>query len=168
MAWAIAVIVDPAYDLLAVGRLNSDMVLWIVDTPANRVFAAKMRKAAEEIWLPNPICTTFQVEDQNAREQNCLGVLDTVEEHHPSMAKLHFVGVHDSEILRSRLREFAFITFERHRGKTVFVRSIASMKDVPHLQVDAISWSNADDVYESLFAVLGAPAWHEKNSRCSA
>ncbi len=163
MAWEIAVIVDPAYNPLAVGSLDSDMVLWIVDTPANRAFAAKMRKAAEEIWLPDPICTTFRVEDPNAREQNCLGILDTVEQHHPRMAKLHFVGVHDSEILRSRLREFNFIPFQPHPGKVVFVRPIDSMSNVPHLHLDATSWNTTDDVFESLFTVLGAPTWHGKD-----
>jgi hypothetical protein len=163
MAWEIAVIVDPAYNHLALGSLDSDMVLWIVDTPSNRTFADKMRKAAGEIWLPNPICTTFQVKDPSDCEHNCLGILDTIEQHHPRMAKLHFVGIHDSEVLRPRLREFDFIQLESHRGKVVFVRSIASMKNVPHLQLDATNWNHADDVYESLFSVLGAPPWHGKN-----
>ena len=41
--------------------------------------------------------------------------------------------------------------------------SLNSGKEVPHLDVDASSWRTEDDVYESLFAALGAPQWHGRN-----
>jgi hypothetical protein len=36
MAWEIGVIVDPEYNPSAIGSLDSDMPIWIVDTPANQ------------------------------------------------------------------------------------------------------------------------------------
>jgi hypothetical protein len=163
MAWEIAIIVDPQYDPLAAGSLRSDMPLWIVDTDANRKFATKLREAATYVWLEEPICTTFSVADLNTREHNCLNILDTVIEHHPKIAKLHFVGAQSSEHLISGVTGFGFVPFEPNQSDVVFVKPISSMKDVPHLQLDATNWNNANDIYESLFAILGSPTWHGKN-----
>jgi RNAse (barnase) inhibitor barstar len=123
----------------------------------------RLREASVYVWLEEPICTVFSFTDRSAREDNCLSILDTVIEHHPRLAKLHFVGVHDSEILRSRLNEYNFVPFEPHKARVVFVRRIDLISNVHRLQLDATSWNNVDDVYKSLFAVLGSPEWHGKN-----
>ncbi len=164
MAWELAIIVDPHYDHTGMSSLENDMPIWIVDSPENQHFAKTMREAAKEIWLPEPICTTFRVSDLNAREMNCLGILNAVSEHHPNMTKLHFVGVRDSAQLSSGAKELGFVPFGTIVGeRSTYVRSITSLVNVPKLQLDASNWKTADDIYQALFTALGAPAWHGRN-----
>ncbi len=164
MAWEIAVIVDPDCGDSKVDSLATYMPLWIVDTPPNRVYAAKARHAAGELWLPEAACTTFRATNLDAREQNCLNILDTVDLHHSRMAKLNLIGVENSEHLRAGVQEFGFVPARATWGNTIaFRRPVAMLTNVPHLQLDAATWKNTDDVYESIFAALGAPTWHGKN-----
>jgi RNAse (barnase) inhibitor barstar len=164
MAWEVAVIVDPHCSASTVDLLARYMPLWIVDTPSNQVCATTARQAASEMWLPEAVCTVFKTTDLDDREYNCLSVLDMVDLHHPSMAKLNFIGVADSETLRSGMKEFNFIPATTKWDNTIaFRRPLATLDNVPTLQLDASRWKNTDDIYESLFAVLGAPAWHGKN-----
>ncbi len=94
----------------------------------------------------------------------CLNILDMVDLHHPSMAKLNLVGVEDSEVLRSGVKEFGFIPAKATwEGTIAFKRPVSTLTNVRNLQLDASTWKNTDDVYESLFTVLGAPPWHGKN-----
>ena len=116
------------------------------------------------MWSPEASCTTFKVEDLEAREHNCLSELGMVDLHHPSMAKLNFVGVEDSNPLRTGLSELGFIPAKATWPNTIaFRRPIMTLKNIPLLKLDAVGWKNSDDVYESLFTVLGSPAWHGKN-----
>ena len=140
------------------------MPLWIVDTPSNQVCATIARQTAGELWLPEAVCTTFRATNLDAREQNCLNILDMVDLHHPNMAKLNLVGVEASEVLHSGVKELGFIPAKATwEGTISFKRPVSTLTNVRHLQLDASTWKNTDDVYESLFTVLGAPHWHGKN-----
>lgn len=164
MAWEIGVIVDPHYNHVAIGSLDSDMPIWIINTAENKTYAETLRAAAGEIWLPEPVCTTFDVVDLDARDLNCLNIMDSLKEHHPHVAKIHFVGVRDFKLLCSGLKPLGFIPSDEFlNNKAVFVRPIASLSNVPRIQLDASKWKNSDDIFKSLFAALGAPDWHGKN-----
>jgi hypothetical protein len=164
MAWEIGVIVDPNCDESTVNTLVRYMPIWMVDTPANQLLAAIARQVAGEMWYPEAACTTFRVADVETREHNCLSELDIVDLHHPSMAKLNLVGVENSSTLRIGLKEFGFIpTNATWPDSIAFRRPVTTLKNTPILKLDASGWKNSDDVYESLFAVLGSPPWHGKN-----
>jgi len=153
MGWEIAIIADPHYDHSGVE------MPWIVGTPANHRSATGLRKASEEVWLPEPVCTAFKVSDLNASDENCLAILNPIEEHHPNMTKVHIVGARNSAHVNSRMKEFGFIPFGTPAAESfTYVRPISSLKELPKLQLDASNWKSADDIYESLFTRM---AWEE-------
>jgi len=158
MAWEIAIIADPHYDHSGV-----EMPIWIVGTENHRS-ATGLRKAPEEMWPPEPICTTFKVSDLNASDANCLAILNPIEEHHPNMTKVHIVGARNSAHVNSRMKEFGLIPFGTPAAESFTdVRPITSLKELPELQLDASNWKSADDIYESLFTAIGAPEWHGRH-----
>jgi RNAse (barnase) inhibitor barstar len=164
MAWEIGVISDPNCDQSIVNTLVRYMPIWMVDSSINQRSAAVARQLAGEMWYPEAACTTFKVEDLEDREYNCLSVMYAVDLHHPDMAKLNFVGVQDSGNVRTGLKEFGFIPANATWPDTIaFRRPITTMKNSTNLKLDAYGWKNSDDVYESLFTVLGSPPWHGKN-----
>jgi hypothetical protein len=164
MAWEIAVIVDPQWNESAADTLARYMPIWMVETPQNNECAISVRKAVGEMWLPEAVCTTFKVKDLNSREYNSLSELNAIDLHHPKMAKLNFIGVEDSDSLRTGANEFGFIpAMATWPGTISFRRPLEMLRNVPSLQLDAFNWKNKDDIYESLFAVLGSPSWHGKN-----
>ncbi len=163
MSWNVALIVDPKYDPHAIGSLESEMPIWIVDTPSNRAFAEKLWKASEEIWLPQPICTIFKSVATETREQNCIDLLHTLDGHHPRLAKLQIIGISDSEKLRHELARLNFLPFDANQTRPIYVRPIDSMTNVPHFSLDATDWKNYDDVYDALLKALGSPAGHGRN-----
>jgi RNAse (barnase) inhibitor barstar len=164
MAWEIATIVDPHCNESAVYTLARYMPIWMVETPQNKECATSVRKAVGEMWLPEAVCTTFKVKDLNAREYNSLSELNAVDLHHPKMAKLNFVGVEDSDSLRTGAKDFGFIpATATWPGTIAFRRPLDMLLNVPSLQLDASNWKNRDDIYESLFTVLGSPSWHGKH-----
>ncbi|MBB5338906.1 hypothetical protein [Tunturiibacter gelidoferens] len=164
MAWEIAVIVDPDCSESAVDTLARYMPIWMVDTPQNKERALSVRKAVGEMWLPEAVCTTFTVKDLSAREYNSLSELSAVDLHHPKMAKLNFVGVDDSDSLRTGVNEFDFIpAMATWPGTIAFRRPLDMLRNVPRLHLDASNWKKKDDIYESLFTVLGSPSWHGKS-----
>ncbi len=164
MAWEIGFISDPTCDESIVNTLVRYMPIWMVDSSINQRTASVARQLAGEMWHPEAACTTFKVKNWEDREYNCLSQLDAVDLHHPDMAKLSFVGVEDSGTLRTGLKEFGFIPANATWPDTIaFRRPITTLKSISTLKLDAYGWKNSDDVYESLFAVLGSPVWHGKN-----
>jgi RNAse (barnase) inhibitor barstar len=164
MAWEIGVIVDPNGNEATVNTLVRYMPIWMADTPVNRLSAAIARRIAGEMWFPEAACTTFTVRDPVAREHNCLSNLDMVDLHHPNMAKLNLVGVESSSTLCTCLKEFGFIPANATWPHTIASRRpVTTLKNISTLELDASKWTNSDDIYESLFTVLGSPVWHGKN-----
>jgi RNAse (barnase) inhibitor barstar len=41
--------------------------------------------------------------------------------------------------------------------------AVEGLPEVRELVLDASTWNNADDVYDSFFRAVGAPAWHGRN-----
>jgi len=139
MAWEIAIIADPHYDHSGV-----EMPIGIVGTPENHRSATGLRKAPEEMCLPEPICTTFKVSDLNASDENCPAILNPIEERHPNMTKVHIVGARNSAQVNSRMKEFGFIPFGKPAAESfTYVRPITSLKELPELQLDASNWKSA-------------------------
>ena len=164
MAWNIAVIIDPKYTEHAIDQVARYHPIWIIDTPSNRICATAARLAAGGMWEPEAACTTFTIQDPEARENNLLAILDTIVLHHPSIAKLNLVGVELSSSLISEMEEFGFIPARASIEDSIaFRRPVDSLKNAPTIQLDASRWKSADDLYTSLFEKLGAPAWHGRN-----
>lgn len=164
MAWNIAVVVDPAYNQDALDQLVRYSPIWIVDTPYNRESADVARLAAGDIWAPEAACTTFRVNDPADRELNCVAILDMLALHHAHLSKLNLIGVKSSPALQSAMNELGFIPAAAAAEDSVaFRRPIANIEGVPLLELDGSNWKSIDDVYNSLFATLGSPAWHGRN-----
>jgi hypothetical protein len=164
MAWNIAIVVDPQFGEEAIGQLARYHPLWIIDTPSNRLGAAIARRAAGEIWAPEAACTTYQVDDIAAREHNCLSILETIELHHPNLAKLSIVGIENTASLALGMKEFGFTPARATEEDFVaFRRPVTTLATVPIFQFDASDWRCPDDVYTALFERLGAPEWHGRN-----
>jgi hypothetical protein len=90
------------------------------------------------MWSPEADCTTFTVVDPEAREHNCLSNLDTVDLHHPNMAKLNLVGVESSSTLCTGLKEFGLIPANATWPHTIaFRRPVTTLKNIPILKLDA-------------------------------
>jgi hypothetical protein len=164
MAWSVAVVVDPKYHEDAIDQLARYHPIWIIDTPSNRTCAQVARQAAGEMWTPEAACTTFCATDVQDREQNCLDVVDMIDLHHPHLAKINLIGVPSSRSLTAGMKELGFIPATSTWDDSVaFRKPISSLTDVPTFRLDASLWKQCDDVYTSLFKVLGSPAWHGKN-----
>jgi RNAse (barnase) inhibitor barstar len=164
MAWNVAVVVDPNYSEDAIDQLARYHPVWIVDTPSNRVCAEIARRAAGQMWEPEAACTTFGVTDQGTREQNCLGILEMIELHHPAVWKLDVIGVENAELLTSKMKEFGFLPARATRDDSfAFKRPVTGLGGAPTFQFDASQWKSTDDVYLALFEKIGAPVWHGRN-----
>lgn len=101
----VAVVVEPQYDELAL--LVSKMPVWIVESGKNKSSAAK-------IWArksdgPSTDLTTFKVQDISHRQGNCVGIITTIELHHPEMTELLVVGLEVTETLRQELLDMGYL-----------------------------------------------------------
>lgn len=164
MAWEVAVILSTKCNESTVATLATNMPIWIADTPSNQKCAAVARKAAGDLWSPEPACTTFSICDGLDPENNFIEIVETVYLHHPHLAKLNLQGLEDSSELRSHMLTLGFLTAVVTWDDTIaFRRPLSSLAHVPQFALDARKWRSVEDVYNALFEILGSPAWHGKN-----
>jgi hypothetical protein len=164
MAWEVAVILSTDCNESTVVSLATYMPIWIADTPSNQRVAALARKAAGDLWSPDPACTTFYICDELDRERNFIEVAETVDLHHPHVTKLNLLGLEDTPTLRSHMSSLGFITaVATWDGTIAFRKPLSALANVPQFALDARRWRSVEDVYDALFEILGSPAWHGKN-----
>ena len=88
--------------------------VWIVDTPANRIFAEDYWRRRSDDDLTGTI-TTFKVPEGTT---DCPDILDTIDLHHgvlssnPPYAVFEVIGLPLSPQLKSRIRKLGFTLFE--------------------------------------------------------
>lgn len=112
----VSLVFDPEYgDKLT--SLAARTHVWVVDTPPNHAVAS-------QIWaqLPDhPLefgVTTFKVLPNSSANEQCLGMLDTIELHHgeyshtPPVSVLEIIGLPFSEELRLGFAEFGYNEFQ--------------------------------------------------------
>jgi hypothetical protein len=99
----VAVVVEPQYDGLAL--LVSKMPVWIVESSENKSSATK-------IWgqkADSKDLTTFKVQNLSQKHENCLGIIDAIELHHPTMTELFVFGLEDTDGLRQEFLELGYL-----------------------------------------------------------
>jgi len=91
-------------------------------------------------------------------------LLDLIDLHHPYMTRLNLIGAENSLELHADMEKFAFVPAESMWPRMIaFRRPIPVDVYVPTLHLAAAAWNTRDDVYDSLFAAIGAPEWHGRN-----
>lgn len=164
MAWQVALVLDTVYPLRELDLLVRQMPVWAVQTADRTEAAPGIRSGAGEIWNPEPAFTLFSAASSLDREETCLHVLGTLLEHHPSLAALELIGVVASPTLTEILRHEGFVpaSGQFHEGLP-FRRPVEALANVQSLTLDATNWKSSDDVYDSFFKAVRAPAWHGRN-----
>jgi hypothetical protein len=85
MAWEVAVILGAECTESTVASLATYMPVWIADTPTNQLYVGVARKAAGDLWSPEPACTTFSIYNGFDPVDNLIKVVGTVIWHHPHL-----------------------------------------------------------------------------------
>jgi hypothetical protein len=117
---AIVLIPDFAAELEGLARR---MPVWVVDTPANRAAADRLRRASPDLDL-----TVFRAAPGYAPEEICADVLGTVELHHgpysrdPPCGALEVVGAAASPRVREALSAEGFAVVAERPGGFVATR----------------------------------------------
>jgi RNAse (barnase) inhibitor barstar len=80
------------------------------------------------------------------------------------MTALHVFGLPDSPALRTGMKAIGYdFGSASDQDGEVFMRPMEELQDVPDLSLDAAGWKDRNDVFDSLFKVVGAPEWHGRN-----
>ena len=164
MAWKVAVVIDEVYSTRDLGMLVHQMPVWVVTSVERQTAAASIRQSAGDLWAPEPALTLFSPGSATDEEETCLDVLGTLLEHHPGTALLDLIGISASGKLSESLQTAGFQPAEgqSHEGLP-FRKPIDKLGSVKDLMLDAKSWRTVDDLYDSFFEAVGAPAWHGRN-----
>lgn len=164
MAWQVALVLDTEYPPHELDLLVRQMPIWAVQTADRTAAAPGIRSGAGELWSPEPAFTLYSAASSTDREDTCSHIVGTVLEHHPSLAALELIGVSASPTLTEILHREGFVPAlgQFHRGLP-FRKPVEMLANVRDLTLDASGWSNADDVYDSFFEAVQAPAWHGRN-----
>jgi len=165
MAWEVAIVVDPQYDVSALDGLTRQMPVWAVSTPERERAAAQIQANSHLLWSPEPSFMLFEVADSRDPDASCLSVLDSVNSHHPQVSALQLIGATGSDSLAGALRELGYLPAEGSFHPGLRVRKpLEKIPGVRNLILDASHWNTTDDVYDAFFRVVGAPEWHGRNS----
>lgn len=105
----VALVLEP--DNQQLESMATMMPVWAVESPSNR-------SAAERFWSRFPSAkqrdvglTLFRTADLNARYDNFVGVLDTMEEHHWALRQLCVFGLELTEHTQADLQILGFNAF---------------------------------------------------------
>lgn len=115
--YAIALVIAPDFGE-KLRSLSSRLHVWAVDTSTNR-------KVAEEIWSALPSPGTYKIESGvtiftphgTTAEDWCLGVIDSLDQHHDSLSHepeytvLEVYGVAPSDAILKAFPKFGFAEF---------------------------------------------------------
>ncbi len=138
------------------------MQVWVVDSISNRGHLAEIR--AKSFGAPISEITTFKPSNFVSDPIELSSLIQILELHHPFMTRLNIMGMESSLALSANLLQSGYSAAREMWPDTIaFKRSLPSDVDVPQLRLNAADWKTPDDVYDSLFAQIGAPAWHGHN-----
>jgi hypothetical protein len=164
MAWQIAVVVDPSYEVSALDALTGQMPVWAVSTPVREQAAAQIRRDSESLWEPEPSFTLFQSSSPSDPDTTSLDILDPVQSKHPQVSALQLIGVTGTNSLRDALGRLGYLPASGKFYPGLRMRKpLAKVPGVRNLFLNAANWKTSDDVYESFFLAVGAPPWNGKN-----
>lgn len=168
MAWHVAIVVDqeePQETLHAnLSILLGQMPVWAIAKSERIPGAADLRGQWESCWLPEPALTLVTPLNREYAFEQLLGLIPTLQEHHPRLRAVRLFGIDSSEQLTNELAELGFfpITGTSWDGLG-FARSLSEIEGVETIKLDASRWQSCDDLYKSFFNAVGAPEWHGKN-----
>jgi hypothetical protein len=116
----IILILDPDFGEEA-SLLSLPHHIWIIDTPANRTLAENHWHQAAESQTKSRM-TTFKSSAGESAEQNCLGILDTIDLHHggysskPHYSAIEVIGLRLLSKVKAALEQFGFEEFVETDG----------------------------------------------------
>lgn len=99
--------------------LANQFHVWVPDTPANQAVAERIWKEKNSFSETGGV-TTFKVSPGCSAAETCIGILDTIEEHHnaysqnPPYRILEIIGLELTE-LKNSFRKRGFNRFENTR-----------------------------------------------------
>ena len=164
MAWKVALVVDIEYSPRDLERLVHQMPVWAVRTDERTPAAPLIRDGAGELWSPEPAYTLFPPVSTSDREETCSHVIGTMLEHHPHLAALELIGISTSPRLKESLQDEGFVPASgRSYVGLPFRKPVETLANVQELVLEAAGWNSANDVYDSFFYAVRAPAWHSRN-----
>jgi RNAse (barnase) inhibitor barstar len=160
--WELLLVLDPTPHSGKLYSPSTYMPVWIVDSPANLERVREISAKAEGSQISS--FTTFKPSNFVRDPIDLSSLLGILEVHHPYMTRLNIMGLESSPALSANLQQSGYSGTRVMWPDTIaFKRPLPPDIDVPELHLDAANWTNEDDVYDSLFAVLEAPAWHGRN-----
>jgi Barstar (barnase inhibitor) len=163
-AWRVGVIFNQVLPEYELNTLMGYMPIWAVSTPAHRNWADGLRRVAGQQWSPDPAFTLFNASSDTGNVEEDLALIDMVELHHPSLVTLVLVGINSNPRLTAGMSQRGFIpAINPNWPGITFRKPLDMIEDVPRFVLDASKWHTSDDVYDSFFAVVGAPSWHGRN-----
>jgi hypothetical protein len=108
-SFRVALVVEP--DNPQLDSMAATMPVWAVESPSNR-------SVAERFWSKFPNAnqrdvglTLFRTSDLNARYDNFVGVLDTLEEHHWDLRQLYVFGIELTGQVQADLQVLGFTAY---------------------------------------------------------
>jgi len=93
--------------------MANTMPVWAVESPSNRSVATRFWSKFPNAKENDIGLTLFKTTKVDARYENFVGVLDTVEEHHWELHQLYVFGLKLTEQVRADLQVLGFGTFNR-------------------------------------------------------
>lgn len=138
------------------------MPVWIVESLKNLRSVSELRVRAEGARLSD--FTTFKPMYLSANPVDLSPLLDVLDLHHPYLTRLNIMcseGFLDHT--RGLTQAGYSSTREMWPDTIAFKRPLPAAIEVPELHLQAAEWKTIDDVFDSLFAAVGAPSWHGRN-----
>ncbi len=121
----VVVMLDDLHSAMA-DELAKEHPIWLRASATNR-------QAAERLWLnkalPTDHVTLFNAAASDSTERIFLGVLETVDEHHPDWTRLRVLGSAATPAIETALARFGKGTLKRHTVGFDFDRPHASESD---------------------------------------
>jgi RNAse (barnase) inhibitor barstar len=160
MAWQVGVVIDSGTNIAGLLGL---MPVWAWSTPERREALKANSEAYERMWYPEPALTLINTPIGGNPVEAILAEIPIIQDHHASLAAVHIVGLHESNALTAGMSGLGYNSCFTDEWGLLFSRPLSALGNVPELELNAMAWQTADDVYASFFDAVGAPAWHGRN-----
>lgn len=105
----VAIVLQPENNQLE--AIASTMPVWAIESPSNRSVATLFWTKSPNVKQTDVGITLFKTADPNARYENFVQVLDTVEEHHWGLHQLRVFGLNLTEQITADLQVMGFGAF---------------------------------------------------------
>lgn len=160
-AWEVLLVLDRDCDRANVDSPARYMPVWLIGSPTNLEIARELRTQINGL---QPLDVTTFDDIPSARPSDPASFVEILDLHHPYMTRLNIIGAGNSNALSAIMERYGFAPTKAMWDETIgFRRPIPYVVDIPTFHLEAATWKTSDDVYDALFAAVGAPTWHGRN-----